>query len=197
MKEDILEQLVDDSLQAKGFFTRHNEKFKPASTHLEFSKRDDSVHSDVDVIGFHPGLKGVEQVCVVSCKSWQLGFNPKAKINVIENDKWEGGREAWRGFRELTKAKWGDALVARVEELTGSTQFTYITAVTKLIGERTCWQEHARFRTNLHGNPIKILTLVEIMSELYKDTRQTTAPSEVGRLLQVIRASGWTPEPPK
>ena len=29
MKEDILEQLVDDYLQTEGYFTRHNLKFKP------------------------------------------------------------------------------------------------------------------------------------------------------------------------
>ena len=28
MKEDILEQLVDDYLQAKGYFTRHNINFR-------------------------------------------------------------------------------------------------------------------------------------------------------------------------
>jgi hypothetical protein len=29
MKEDILEQLVDDWLQSRGYFTQHNLKFKP------------------------------------------------------------------------------------------------------------------------------------------------------------------------
>ncbi len=33
MKEDILEQLVDDYLQMRGYFTRHNVKFKPRTSH--------------------------------------------------------------------------------------------------------------------------------------------------------------------
>jgi hypothetical protein len=33
MKEDILEQLVDDYLKFNGFFTVHNVKFKPAVIH--------------------------------------------------------------------------------------------------------------------------------------------------------------------
>ncbi len=57
MKEDILEQLVDDYLQARGYFTRHNLKFLPRKDHLEFQSRNDSNHSDIDVLGFHPALK--------------------------------------------------------------------------------------------------------------------------------------------
>ena len=45
MKEDILEQLVDDYLQTKGYFTRHNIKFKPRSDHPDFVTKDDSNHS--------------------------------------------------------------------------------------------------------------------------------------------------------
>lgn len=32
MKEDILEQLVDDYLKFNGFFTAHNVKFQPATS---------------------------------------------------------------------------------------------------------------------------------------------------------------------
>ena len=196
MKEDILEQIVDDYLNNEGFFTIHNVKFKPAKT-PDYSIKDDSVDSDVDVVGLHPKRDGADRVLVVSCKSWQRGFDPKAWINAIEGKKIRGGREAWRGFRELEKPKWGDALVAKVEELTGATQFTYITAVTKLIGSKTAWQEHAPFQENLHGNPIKILTLHEMLDTIYGKAKMAVAPSEVGRLLQVIKASGWRPETPK
>ena len=33
MKEDILEQIVDDYLQFKGYFTTHNVRFKPDPSH--------------------------------------------------------------------------------------------------------------------------------------------------------------------
>lgn len=51
MKEDILEQMVDEYLQHKGYFTRHNIKFRPAGDHAEYDTRQDAVHSDIDVIG--------------------------------------------------------------------------------------------------------------------------------------------------
>ena len=54
MKEDILEQMVDEYLQHKGYFTRHNIKFRPAGDHVEYDTRQDAVHSDIDVIGIHP-----------------------------------------------------------------------------------------------------------------------------------------------
>jgi hypothetical protein len=70
MKEDILEQLVDDYLKFNGLFTLHNVKFQPAKTDPEYSQQDDCVASDIDVIGFRPMRNGVDQTWVVSCKSW-------------------------------------------------------------------------------------------------------------------------------
>jgi hypothetical protein len=84
-------------------------------------------------------------------------------------------------------------LICEIERLSGSAQFTYVTAVTKLKGDAAVWQEHLPFRNNLRGNPIKILTLQEMLSDLYSKTKTTIASSEVGRLLQVIKASGWKP----
>src|SRR5580692_7882821 len=84
MKEDILEQLVDDYLQAKGYFTMHNIKFRPVSTAVGFVANDDRVNSDVDVVGFNPRLEEPNRVWVVSCKSWQAGFKPDEWISHFE-----------------------------------------------------------------------------------------------------------------
>ncbi len=192
MKEDILEQLVDDYLKFNGFFTLHNVKFQPAKTDPEYVQKDDCVASDIDVVGFHPMREGVDRVWVVSCKSWQAGFDPKRRIQLINGNIKISGREAWQSFRELVK-KWADGLIAEIEKLTGSREFTYVTAVTKLRGEASVWQEHQPFIDNLRGNPIRILTLQEILADLYEKTDTTVASSEVGRLLQVIKASGWKP----
>lgn len=70
MKEDILEQLVDDYLQLKGYFTIHNVKFRPAQDDAAYVTNQDTVHSDVDIVGFHPLLNGPDRVWVASCKSW-------------------------------------------------------------------------------------------------------------------------------
>jgi hypothetical protein len=193
VKEDILEQLVDDYLKFNGYFTIHNVKFRPSDMHPDYIKAADCVHSDVDVVGFHPMRTGAERVWVVSCKSWQTGFDPKDRIEAIEKEKIREGRVAWQSFRELVKPKWADALLDQVKCLTGATDFTYITAVTKLIGSAAVWENNEAFRKNLGGNPIKILTLQEMLSDLYSKANTTVASSEVGRLLQVIKASGWKP----
>jgi hypothetical protein len=193
MKEDILEQLVDDYLRFKGFFTMHNVKFQPHSSHQEYVKAEDCVPSDIDVIGYHPWLNGADKVWVVSCKSWQSGFDADDRIRAIEQGKTREGRNAWKSFRELTKSKWAEGLIEKVNRLTGVSEFTYVTAVTKLIGNASAWEENASFRSKLGGNPIKILTLQEVLSELYKTTGTSVASSEVGRLLQVIKAAGWKP----
>ena len=62
MKEDILEQLVDDYLKAVGFFTIHNVKFKPSPTDPDYVAKDDCVASDIDVIGYHPLKQGPDRV---------------------------------------------------------------------------------------------------------------------------------------
>src|SRR5258708_38927850 len=130
----MLEQLVQDSLQSKGFATMHTGRFNPCETGSDYLKKHDSVASDIYVVGLHPLLRGKEHVCVVSCKSWQGGFDPKKRIELIEKNKRIAGRPAWKSFRELVKKKWADGLIAEIRRRTGSGEFTYITAVTLLKG---------------------------------------------------------------
>jgi hypothetical protein len=138
-------------------FTTHNEKFQPAKGDPNYIVALDCVPSDVEVVGFHPLRplrKGPDRVWVVSCKSWQGGFNPGEWIISIEKNKRVSGREAWHWFRELVKEKWAYALITKIEKLTGSTEFTYVTAVTKWRGGPSGWQQHPPFKRNLRGNPI-------------------------------------------
>ena len=194
MKEDILEQLVDEYLQHKGYFTRHNIKFRPDKNHPEFDSRQDSVHSDIDVVGINPVLHGPDRVIAVSCKSWQGGFNPKSKITEIENNKIVSGREAWKGFREITRAKWAEAFIDKIEEISGSREFTYTTAVTAIKGDKSVWENHANFSKILNGNPVRVLTFSDILNDLWPTINTTPASSEVGRVLQLIKAARWLDE---
>jgi hypothetical protein len=191
VKEDILEQLVDEYLQHKGYFTRHNIKFKPSKNHPDYESNKDAVPSDIDVIGIHPNRRGVDRVVAVSCKSWQSGFNPNSKISEIEGNKTVSGREAWKGFREITKEKWTSAFIDKIEEITGTRKFTYVTAVTVVKGDRLVWETYEPFRKILQGNPVKILTFSDILDDLLPDLDTTPVSSEVGRVLQLFKASGW------
>ncbi len=110
MKEDIFEQVVEEYLLHKGYFVRHNIKFLPCKDLPDFDSQQDSNRSDIDLIGYHPKLGGARKVMVVSCKSWQKGFNPASELDAILNDKVRYGRETWKAFRELTKPKWSKAL---------------------------------------------------------------------------------------
>ena len=165
--------------------------FVPEQITLIFEKSQDSNHSDIDVVGINPRLRGHKRVVVASCKSWQNGFRPESKIEEIRRDKVVNGREAWRGFRELLVPKWTEAFLAAINDLTGSTQFTYFTAVSKLIGESKTWEEYPEFRRALSGNPIRVLTFSDILDKLYPSLSNTMASSEIGRVLQLIKASGW------
>lgn len=65
MKEDVLEQIVDDYLQMQGYFTTHNVRFNPPKDEY-YVTRDDSVPSEIDVVGLHPRRTGTDRVMVVS-----------------------------------------------------------------------------------------------------------------------------------
>ncbi len=75
MKQDVLERVVDDFLKFNGYSTTHNVAFRPRSDHPEYVGTQDSVRSDVDVVGYHPKRSELDRVMVVSCKAWQGGFD--------------------------------------------------------------------------------------------------------------------------
>ena len=196
-KEDILEQLVGEYLLHKGYFIRNNIKFVPRKDHPEFVSNKDSNHSDIDILAYHPKIQGPRKVLAVSCKSWQIGFNVSSKLDGIRNNKIANGRDAWKSFRELTVPKWSEAFVKAVEENTGLSKFTYVLAVTRVVGDPAIWQEHQPFRDALNGNPIEILTFSkmfsEVVQELNRENKKTLAATDIGRMAQLIAASGYKP----
>lgn len=189
-KEDILEQLVEEYLLHDGYFVRHNVKFLPRRDHPDFISNQDSNHSDIDVIGYHPTRTGAERVKVISCKSWQGGFDASAEIRNIDQHKVVRGREAWKSFRELVVPKWSEAFLSAVQAATGQSEFTYVTAVTKLVGSKTLWETNQTFIKSLGGNPIRIIDLREMLNFISPSLSTTLAGTEVGRMLQLFKAAG-------
>jgi len=182
MKEDILEQLVDDYLQSKGYLTRHNIKFRP---------NNHGNHSDIDVIGYNPQKKGADRVWVVSCKSWMRGFNVNQWIKRLEEDRIVSGRKAWRFFRELMRPEWSNAFVDTIEEVTGTRRFTYVTAVTAIIGDRIKWETHQPFKILLgNSTPLRMIDLSTMLKHHNDTVGNTVASSTIGRVLQLMRAAG-------
>lgn len=189
-KEDILEQIVEEYLIHKGYFVQHNVKFLPRKDHPDFDKKKDSNHSDIDVLAYHPTLRGRNKVIAVSCKSWQSGFNPASELSAIEVNKIRRGKEAWHGFRELVVPKWSEAFVTAIRNATGTNRFTYVLAVARVIGDKAPWETYQPFIDAIGGNPIRIITFHEIVTEIYQKLGTTLAATEVGRLLQMFRAAG-------
>ena len=193
-KEDILEQIVEEYLIHRGYFVQHNLKFLPRKDHPNFETSKDSNHSDIDVLGLHPRKDGPERVMAVSCKSWQSGFNPASEIAAIERDKTLRGRKAWQAFRELTVPKWSEAFVDAVEAATGTREFTYCLAVTKVRGDPSIWEKHSPFSEAISGNPIRILTFQSMVYDIRDGLTTTLAASEVGRMLQLFQSAGMLPQ---
>ncbi len=191
MKEDILEQIVEDYLHADGYLTMANVKFRPDARARGYDARQDSVHSDFDVLGINPNRRGPSRVVVVSCKSWQGGFDPAAEVRAIRENLIVSGRERWRAYRELANPKWAKALKDTVFDLTASRQFTYWTAVTRVKPGRdiSVWTGNRIFQRNLTPH-IRVVTLRHMVAKLVIDLNTTPADSQLGRLLQVLKSAG-------
>jgi hypothetical protein len=194
MKEDVLEQIVDDFLQHRGFLTTHNIKFRPDERRRDFVKQKDSVHSDLDVVGLNPHRRGNQRVMAVSCKAWQSGFNAETKLREVE--RLSGGnirKPTFLHFRELCVPKWTDAFRTVVCDRTGSETFTYAIAVTRLTGQikdpaiaAEMWATSRVLRKALRGCRFTFLTLEDMWSDLLASSTTSVAPSEVGRLAQLL-----------
>ena len=69
MKEDILEQLVEDYFVAQtGWFVKHNIKFRPDKEHSDYKTNKDSVNTDIDILAFSKKEGDKKRVAVVTCK---------------------------------------------------------------------------------------------------------------------------------
>lgn len=192
MKEDVLEQIVDDYLQLNGYFTIHNVRFRPDPDHPDYVANDDRVTSDVDVVGYNPRKRGTARVWVVSCKSWQGGFNASRKLRELRGEVRNPKRAFWRHVRELWVPKWAEAFRGEIHRRTNSTQFGYSLAVTRLIGDGSEWACEPRILENLGGNPFSFLTLEQMWTEYLDAIGTTPQPSAMGRLAQLLKAADLT-----
>ncbi len=194
MKEDVLEQIVDDYLQFKGYFTTHNVRFRPSPDHPDYVGDLDRVPSDVDVVAYHPRLAGVDKVIVVTCKSYQAGFNAGRKLAELRGEKRNPKRATWYHFRELWVPKWSEAFRRAIQELTGVSSFAYRIAVTRVagIGDPGDWAEDPTIKANLGDCSFGFLTLEEMWGTMLAELKRTPASSEMGRLAQVLKAAGLT-----
>jgi hypothetical protein len=190
MKEDILEQLVDDYLNHLGYFTIHNVKYRPGR----------QTPSDIDVIGYSPTAKRSRRVLVVNCKSWQSGFDVGAWENAISGQLTTPRNRSCEKFRELAYPTWSQALGDAVDAVGASKSFVHVTAVTRAFNcQNSDWSASFKakvgndFAAQGYSVQAEILTVDQMLNDLYAAMGTTLASSQVGRLIQVIKASGWTP----
>lgn len=181
MTNDILEQAAEDYFRSLGYFTQHNVKYR----------LDKGVHSDIDLLALHPHRSGTARVVVVSCKSWQGGLDIAAKIKFLEKDiKLCTPRELKEKslFREFSSATWAQALTKKVLEITNQDTFEFYTIVTVYRGEKQTWENMKTFKENLPNSKLKLISLREMIEQLWPNITTTPEHSELTRLLQLIKA---------
>jgi hypothetical protein len=193
VKEDVLEQVVEDYLNFKGYFTIHNVPFHPDKARRDYDAKEDSVPSDIDVVGINPKKRGTARVIAVTCKSWQGGFHAERLLAQLRGEKKNPKRETWRHFRELWKPKWSEAFRHQIEERTGARTFDYRIAVTRLNGDSSGWSADRTIARNLPGCSVGFLEMEEMWKAILGELTERPAPSELGRLAQLLKAAGVAP----
>lgn len=200
MKEDILEQLIDGYfLRQPGTFTKHNVKYRPDQKTLKKEDKNKySVHSDIDILSVNLKTKTTN---VVTCKSWQGGFDIEKHLEWLSDKKNHSkkvsGREVWKSFRELTDQVWSKAFRDKILEETNSKNFNYIIAVTKLNHSKKinefCNNKNLLNMLSDNGNfkvTISFLTLETIITTIQDEPQNTAVEStEIGRFLQLLNAA--------
>jgi hypothetical protein len=194
-KEDILGQIVEEYLRHQGFFVQRNVKYKPNRLDEGYESKSDSVPSDIDVLAIHPLRSGADSVLAVNIKSWQSGFNFKTVIAEIENNKRVAGRSSERRYREFAIPRWSLAFRSAIQNATGSKLFTHVLAVTLAKGDPTLWEQYGPFREAMAGNPLKVVTLSDMVLAIEERLTTTPAATDIGRTLQLFKAAGLRPRP--
>ena len=212
MKEDILEQIAEDYYTKKeGLFTKHNLKFRPSGKDKSYISKNDSVHSDIDIIAID--TKDPKKIIVVSCKSWQTGINLTRYKSSIEKaiktqpEKVTGKRGDWCLFRELCVHKWTDSFLSTLKkELNVKSKETikleYIilcTKVTKQTLKHKFSFEHSKiikdyFKAKKVLLTLQIITIDSMIDEIINKIENKTTPSventHLSRTFQLILAAG-------
>lgn len=208
MKEDILEQIVEDSFVAEtGWFVKHNVKYRPSDKHQDYNSKQDSVHSDIDILAISPLKRGRNRVVAVTCKSWQAGFRGKKWLEILEADATYNEkslefqkREEWKRFREITSGKWIESFIEKIQAETGQRKFTYRIAITRFIGDEKVKKAienskiiKQRFRNHDADIQIEIRTLEQLIAKYQQRLKEKKTPAlegtDVGRLLQLMNAA--------
>ncbi|MGH2912274.1 MAG: hypothetical protein ACRDJ3_07335 [Solirubrobacteraceae bacterium] len=89
--------------------------------------------------------------------------------------------------------KWSEAFREAIRERTGQADFDYRIAVTRLKGDAETWGVDPTIAVNLAGCSVGFLTLQEMWATMLERLTTTPAPSEIGRLAQLLKAAGLTP----
>ena len=189
---DVLEQITDDYLQRRGYFTRLNVRFRPSKTDPDYVALEDNQGSDIDVLAVDPkrDLEDPRRVLAVSCKSNQVGFSLDAWLNAVHQNRRYNGKLAWKHVRELWSPKWARAHAARVDELTGARRYTFVLVVATGNEPTDRVLEDETVAKCLGENDLEVLTLATMWDDLRTGTTQTVEPSDIGRLAQMLNAAG-------
>ncbi len=90
--------------------------------------------------------------------------------------------------------KWTEAFLTAIQSVTGKNKLTYITAVTIAHDEhnKSQWDDNPKFRAALCGNPLPIVTLHEMLTNVFSKLGTSVESSQFSRTLQLIKAAGMS-----
>ena len=172
---DLFEQLVGDYLTEKGYLCKFNVNYRKADRK--------QTGSDIDVLAKRQ--KPPHDIIVGDCKSWGEGLwgdwmlkEPPKKDILRERDR----------FKPLFRKEWRDGLAEKIKAEFGTERFTYTIYCARLRE-----QSSALGKLHVGGNPVRIVTLAEMIFETEKrlgirsEETDSVEPTTLGRFVQLMR----------
>ena len=187
MKEDVLEQIIDETTRKSLAISPSTMSSSSPTRSTANTSRGMTLLHRTSTLSRLPLEARTDRVRAVSCKSWQSGFRADWHLAGLEKRRPSHPRRAsWKHFRELWIPKWSEAFRERIFALTGAHAFHYSIACTRVVGDGDAWTAHKTIKENL-GPGSKIRACAVGLQ--FHQIKLTPAPSEIGRLAQLLKSA--------
>jgi hypothetical protein len=149
MAVNIFEELVRAALNAQGYLTFENAAYRLYDNAKSLAGKDNPYNpaSDIDLIAFAPRKNGPSRTLAINCKGSREGLVLPRDVERISNrcKNSVAGTSPEKGFRELCQDDWAKAFRFCIHRWTGVKEFTHVTVVRRIEGDKRVWTTHPSF----------------------------------------------------
>ena len=192
MAVDLFEEIVRGAIQANRYLTADNVPYQlHDNAHAVRSGRwRADATSDIDIVALNPHRTGPRRVLAINCKGGRETLDISRDLERLAGGnpgQTVAGGNVVAGFRELTDPDWGKAFRHKIYGVTGSTEFTHVLAVKRIVGDRALWEKHRPFHQLTPH--LLLYDLTDLIGIARQPKARVFANSLTAKLLDLVAAA--------